>query len=62
MSRASFLLVGILLFGAELPAQDTVEILCQQQEDFVPSPPATPWWERDAATGITTIPWCWGEA
>lgn len=59
MPKVPFLLVGFLLICAELPAQDTVEILRQQQEDFVPSPPATPWWEWDAATGdwIGARPW-----
>lgn len=52
MSRILFLLVGILLYCADrVPAQDTVEILQEQQEDFVSSPPATPWWEWDAVTG-----------
>ena len=41
----------VFLCAGRLAAQDTVEILREQQEDFVPSPPATPWWEWDAATG-----------
>lgn len=52
MRRAFFITLGILLLCADgLRAQDTVEILREQQEDFVSSPPATPWWEWDAATG-----------
>lgn len=60
MHRTCSVTFGILLLCAEAtPAQDTVEILRQQQEDFVPSPPATPWWEWDAATGdwIGARPW-----
>lgn len=44
--------VGILYLGASgLRAQDVVEFLREQQEDFVSSPPTAPWWDWDAATG-----------
>jgi len=49
---AGFIALGIFFLGADrLPAQDVVELLREQQVDFVASPPATPWWEWDAATG-----------
>jgi porin len=44
-------LLALLLFAPQLPAQDMVEFLEEQQLDYKPSPPETPWWEWDAATG-----------
>lgn len=52
MRRWRFFLPAVFFLWAQaLPAQDVVELLREQQEDFVSSPPATPWWEWDAATG-----------
>lgn len=52
MRRPFLILLGILFaWTGCLSAQDTVEILRAQQEDFISSPPTTPWWNWNAATG-----------
>lgn len=52
MCRSALMALGIFLFWVgRLSAQDTVEILREQQVDFIPSPPATPWSQWDAVTG-----------
>jgi len=52
MRRSLLVALGILFtWAGGLWAQDTVEILRWQQDDFVSSPPAMPWWDWDAATG-----------